>query len=110
MAITLPPVLVPDRTATEPARTYLSSEGKVSWEREHGLQLVVEGGVRIGKVGSYNGHVTHADALAELSPLGIFYRRGLSTSVSCCRSKCSSAQRASSSSAGRIPAPEAVSS
>jgi hypothetical protein len=39
-------------------RSYLSFEGEVSWEPEHGLQLVFEDGQRVCKVGPYDGHLT----------------------------------------------------
>ena len=41
----------------ERGRSYLSFEGEVSWEPEHGLQLVFEDGQRVGKVGPYDGHL-----------------------------------------------------
>ena len=68
------PRMVPGGEPTEPARTYISFEGEVSWEREHGLQLVVEDGVRICKVGMYDGHVTNAAAFGDVSLLGEVYR------------------------------------
>lgn len=39
-------------------RSYLSFEGEVSWEPEHGLQLVFEDGQRVCKAGPYDGHLT----------------------------------------------------
>jgi hypothetical protein len=42
----------------ERGRSYLSFEGEVSWEPEHGLQLVFEDGQRVCKAGPYDGHLT----------------------------------------------------
>ena len=56
-----------------PGRSYLSFEGEVSWEPEHGLQLVYEDGQRVCKVGQYDGHVTVADAYGDPSLLGVVF-------------------------------------
>jgi hypothetical protein len=45
-------------TLLERGRSYLSFEGEVSWEPEHGLQLVFEDGQRVCKAGPYDGHLT----------------------------------------------------
>ena len=58
----------------EPAAAYLSFEGEVSWEPEHGLQLVFEEGSAVGKVGPYDGHVTQAHAYGDAALLGVVYR------------------------------------
>jgi hypothetical protein len=50
---------------------YLSFEGEVSREPEHGLQLVHEDGQRVCKVGPYDGHVTVAHAHGDPSLLGV---------------------------------------
>src|SRR5262249_33269632 len=39
------------RNRYEPGRSYISFEGEVAWEVEHGLQLVFEHGRRVCKVG-----------------------------------------------------------
>ncbi|MEZ4375938.1 MAG: hypothetical protein R3B07_34350 [Polyangiaceae bacterium] len=57
-----------------PARSYIDFEGGVSWEIEHGLELVIEEGVRVCRVGPYDGHLTNAHAFAALSLLGVIYR------------------------------------
>lgn len=59
-----PPDLTPGGSLLEPGRSYLSFEGEVSWESEHGLQLVFEDGGTVCKVGPYDGHVTVAHASA----------------------------------------------
>jgi len=56
-----------------PARSYLSFEGEVSWEPEHGLQLVYEDGRRVCKVGQYDGHVTVAHAYGDPALLGVVF-------------------------------------
>ncbi len=56
-----------------PDPSYLSFEGEVSWEPEHGLQLVLAEGIRVCKVGPYDGHMTNAHAYGDLSKLGIIY-------------------------------------
>ena len=54
-----------------PGRSYLSFEGEVPWEPEHGLQLVLEEGRHVCKVSPYDGHVTIAHAYGDSSLLGI---------------------------------------
>lgn len=58
----------------EPGPSYISFEGDVSWEREHGLQLVFEHGERVCKVGPYDGHLTNAHAYGDPSLLGVIYK------------------------------------
>lgn len=41
---------------------YISLECECSWEQEHGLQIIIKDGVRIVKVGQFDGHLTNADA------------------------------------------------
>jgi hypothetical protein len=69
-----PPELKLGGCPLEPARSYLSFEGSVSWEREHGLQLVFEDGRTLCKVGPYDGHVTVAHACGDASLLGVVFR------------------------------------
>jgi len=56
-----------------PGRSYLSFEGEVSWEPEHGLQLVYEDGQRVCKVSQYDGHVTVAPAYGDPSLLSVVF-------------------------------------
>jgi hypothetical protein len=56
-----------------PGRSYLSFEGEVSWEPEHGLQLVYEDGRRLCKVSQYDGHVTVAHAYGDPYLLGVVF-------------------------------------
>jgi hypothetical protein len=58
----------------EPGRSYLSFEGEVSWEPEHGLQLVFDDGRRVCKVSPYDGHVTVAHAYGDSSLLRVVVR------------------------------------
>lgn len=47
--ITVPPMVEAGGDPLEPAASYLSFEGEVPWEPEHGLELVFEDGRRIGR-------------------------------------------------------------
>lgn len=57
----------------EPGRSYLSFEGEVTWDPEHGLQLVFEHGERVCKVGPFDGHFTNASAFADAALLGVVF-------------------------------------
>jgi hypothetical protein len=57
-----------------PSPCYLSFEGEVSWEPEHGLQLVYDLDGAVSKVGPYDGHVTVARAFADPGLLHTIYR------------------------------------
>lgn len=52
------PAWHPGNSDAERGRSYLFFEGEVSWEPEHGLQLVFEDGRRVSKVGPFDGHLT----------------------------------------------------
>ena len=52
---------------------YLSVECECDWEEEHGLQIVFEDGVRVSKVGPYDGHFTNAHAYADDRLEGVIY-------------------------------------
>ena len=69
-----PPEFQLGRTSKyEPGISYFSFEGEVSWEPEHGLQLVFEHGRRVCKVGPYDGHMTQAHASGKLSLLRVVF-------------------------------------
>jgi hypothetical protein len=53
---------------------YFSLECNCDWEPEHGLQLVIRDGRTVTKVGSFDGHLTNADAYADPSLVGVVYR------------------------------------
>jgi hypothetical protein len=44
---------------------YVSLACGCDWEPEHGLQIVFKNGLRVNKVGAYNGHCTNSDAYAD---------------------------------------------
>jgi hypothetical protein len=54
-------------------RLFIDLECECSWEPEHGLQLVLEGGTRVTKVSEYDGHLTNAHALARPDLEGLVY-------------------------------------
>lgn len=68
-----PPEWLPGGGPLMPGRSYLSFEGEVSWELEHGLQLVFEGGRRVCKATPYDGHVTVAHAYGDASLLDVVF-------------------------------------
>jgi hypothetical protein len=69
-----PPCIVLGGDPLAPAPTYISFEGEVSWEPDHGLELVVEHGRSICKVGPYDGHSTNAMAYDDATLLGVIFR------------------------------------
>ncbi len=53
---------------------YISLENNCDWEPEHGLQFVFKNGLRINKLGPYDGHLTNSDAYAKPELEEIVYR------------------------------------
>src|SRR5262245_9449856 len=53
---------------------YVSLECNCDWEPEHGLQIVFKDGLRVNKVGPYDGHLTNSDAYAKDSLEDVIYR------------------------------------
>jgi hypothetical protein len=53
---------------------YVSLECGCDWEEEHGLQIVFKNGLRVNKVGPYDGHLTTSDAYADDSLEEVVYR------------------------------------
>lgn len=53
---------------------YISIECECDWEPEHGLQIVFKNGLRVNKIGPYDGHLTNADAFADSSLEEVIYR------------------------------------
>jgi hypothetical protein len=43
-------------------RIYVSLECECGWEPAHGLQIVFKEGLKVNKIGGYDGHVTNSDA------------------------------------------------
>ncbi len=44
---------------------YVSIECECDWEPEHGLQIVLKNGLKVSKLGPYNGHLTNTDAYGD---------------------------------------------
>jgi hypothetical protein len=57
----------------EGGRVYVDLECECSWEPEHGMQLVLEEGVRVTKVSEYDGHLTNAHAYNRPDLEGVVY-------------------------------------
>jgi hypothetical protein len=55
-------------------RVYVSLECECDWEPEHGLQIVFEEGLRVNKVGGYDGHLTNSDAYDDARLEEVIYR------------------------------------
>jgi hypothetical protein len=53
---------------------YISVECECDWEEEHGLQLVLKNGLKVNKLGQYDGHLTNSDALDDESLENVIYR------------------------------------
>ena len=51
---------------SEPSPCYLNFEGEVTWEPEHGLQLVFDHSGTVRRVGPYTGHLTNSGSRAGL--------------------------------------------
>jgi hypothetical protein len=52
---------------------YISVECGCDWEEEHGLQLVLKNGLKVNKLGGYDGHLTNSDAFADDSLEQVIY-------------------------------------
>lgn len=52
---------------------YVSMECNCDWEPEHGLQIIFRNGQWVSKVGSYDGHLSNADAYADEQLDNIIY-------------------------------------
>ncbi len=52
------------RTTSEPSPCYLNFEGEVSWEPEHGLQVVFDHSGAVCRVGPYSGRLTNTGPFA----------------------------------------------
>ena len=53
---------------------YVSLECGCDWEEEHGMQLVFKNGLKISKVGPFDGHLTNSDASADESLENVVYK------------------------------------
>lgn len=52
---------------------YISIECGCDWEEEHGLQLVLKNGLKVNKLGGYDGHLTNSDAYGNDSLENVIY-------------------------------------
>lgn len=52
---------------------YISIECECDWEPEHGLQLVLKNGLKVNKLGGYDGHLTNSDAFGDAKLEGVIY-------------------------------------
>lgn len=52
---------------------YVSLDCGCDWETEHGLQIVFKNGLRVSKIGPFDGHLTHSDALGDDSLEDVVY-------------------------------------
>lgn len=52
---------------------YISVECGCDWEQEHGLQLVLKNGLKVNKLGGYDGHHTYSDAFGDESLEHVIY-------------------------------------
>lgn len=52
---------------------YISVECGCDWEQEHGLQFVLKNGLKVNKLGGYDGHLTYSDAFDDESLKDVIY-------------------------------------
>ena len=52
---------------------YVSLECECVWEEEHGLQIVFKNGLKVNKVGPFDGHLTNSDAYGDASLEEVIY-------------------------------------
>jgi hypothetical protein len=62
------------RRACGDRKIYISVECNCDWEPEHGLQIVFRDGVKVCKIGPYDGHLTNSDAFADQRLENVIYR------------------------------------
>ena len=53
---------------------YVSLDCGCDWEEEHGLQIVLKNGLKVNKLGAYNGHFTNSDAYKDPALEDVIYR------------------------------------
>lgn len=54
---------------------YISLECNCDWEVEHGLEFVFKNGLKVTKLGPYDGHLTNSDAFGKESLENVVYRQ-----------------------------------
>ena len=53
---------------------YISLECGCDWEEEHGMQIVFKNGLKLNKLGPFDGHLTNSDAYADKRLENVVYR------------------------------------
>ena len=53
---------------------YVSLECNCDWEVEHGLQIVLKSGLKVNKLGAFDGHLTNSDAWGDAGLEDVVYR------------------------------------
>lgn len=53
---------------------YISIECSCEWEQEHGLQIVLKNGLKVNKLGPYDGHLTNSDAYDDEELEDVIFR------------------------------------
>lgn len=53
---------------------YISVECGCDWEREHGLEIVLKNGLKVNKLGGFDGHLTNSDAYDDEGLERVIYR------------------------------------
>lgn len=62
------------RVGREGNAVYISVASNCDWEPEHGFQIVFKDGLRVNKVGEFDGHFTNAHAYDDESLENVVYR------------------------------------
>jgi len=62
------------RVGREGIAVYISVAGNCDWEPEHGFQIVFKDGLRVNKVGEFDGHFTNSHAYDDESLEDVIYR------------------------------------
>lgn len=57
----------------EDRKIYISFECECTWEKEHGLQIVIKEGKLVNKIGQFDGHLTNSDAFDKSELENIVY-------------------------------------
>ena len=61
------------RRSSGDRKVYVSLECSCEWEQEHGLQIVFQEGLRVNKIGPFDGHLTNSDAYADPTLEDVIY-------------------------------------
>ena len=55
-------------------KVYISLCCRCDWEQEHGLQIVFKQGLKVNKIGPFDGHLTNSDAYDDESLENVIYK------------------------------------